>query len=324
MRRAVLLIALGAAAACGGATARATAEEPAPRDRDGSPFADRKDFRPRAFKVDVSGSGPPVILIPGLGSPGEVWADTVAHLEDRYECHVLTLAGFAGHPPIDEPLSAAVRRDLTRYIRSRRMARPVIVGHSMGGFIALWLAASFPENIGPVVIVDAGPALSGDLDEAKQLRARWAEASDEEFEVQAKYMYSGMATDPRRLEAISTLAAHSDRRTIGDAIYEMMITDLTARMPEIRAPVLFVLADGGLQQRIRKQIEGVRAKEIVVVPKARHFVMIDDPKRFFDAVDAFLEAHPTRAKGPDKARAKAPTKDKVPDKTKDEPEPEEE
>ena len=295
MRLAILLIALTAAAACGGSTAaRVDPEEPAPRDPGGSPFADRKGFRPRAFKVEVSGSGPPVILIPGLGSPGEVWAGTVAHLEDSYECHVLTLAGFAGRAPIDEPLSAAVRRDLTRYIRSRRMERPIVVGHSMGGFIALWLAASFPENIGPVIVVDAGPALSGDLEEAKQLRARWVEASDEEFEIQAKYMYSGMASDPKRLEAISTLAAHSDRRTIGRAIYEMMITDLTARMPEIRAPVLFVLADGGLQQRIRKQVEGVRTKQIVVVPKARHFVMIDNPKRFLEAVDAFLEAHPPK------------------------------
>jgi pimeloyl-ACP methyl ester carboxylesterase len=107
-------------------------------------------------------------------------------------------------------------------------------------------------------------------------------------------MYSGMASDPKRLETISTLAAKSDRRTIGDAIYEMVITDLTDRMPAIRAPVLFVLADGSFQQRIRKQVEGVRNKEIVVVPKARHFVMIDDPKRFFEAVHTFLEAHPPK------------------------------
>ena len=288
MRLAGLVISL--IVACGGGPARVDPEEPATRDRDGSPFADRKDFQPRAFGVEVTGSGPPIIFIPGLGSPGEVWAGTVRALEDRYECHVLTLSGFAGRPPIDEPLSAAVRRDLTRYIRSRRLDHPIVVGHSMGGFIALWLGASTPENIGALIVVDAGPALSGDLDAAKLLRSRWADATDEEFARQARYMYSGMASDPRRLEAISSLAARSDRRTIGDAIYEMVITDLTDRMPEIRAPALFVLADGGLQQRIRKQVEGVADKEVVVIPKARHFVMIDDPKRFIAAVEAFLEA----------------------------------
>jgi pimeloyl-ACP methyl ester carboxylesterase len=294
MRPLALLIALSTACSGGGA-ARGALEDPASSDPGGSPFTDRKNFKPKAFGVEVSGTGPPIIFIPGLGSPGEVWAETVRHLETGYTCHVLTLSGFAGRPPISEPLSAAVRRDLTRYIRSRRLDRPIVVGHSMGGFIALWLAASFPENIGPVVVVDAGPALSGDLEEAKLLRERWAKASDEEFEAQAKYMYAGMATDPKKLEAISTLAAKSDRRTIGDAIYEMMITDLTDRMPAIRAPVLFVLADGGLQQRIRKQVESVRDKEIVVVPRARHFVMIDDPKRFIEEFDAFLEAHPPKS-----------------------------
>jgi pimeloyl-ACP methyl ester carboxylesterase len=72
----------------------------------------------------------------------------------------------------------------------------------------------------------------------------------------------------------------------------MMITNLTDRMSRIRSPVLFLLADGPFQHRIRKQVEDVREKEIVVVPRARHFVMIDEPKRFIEEVEAFLEAHP--------------------------------
>lgn len=280
--------------ACGGPPPKARAPEPAVDEPAHSPFVDRKDFEPEAFGALVVGSGRPVILIPGLGSPGEVWTETVEHLAAEHECHVLTLSGFAGRPPIEEPLSSAVRRDLTRYIRSRRLDHPVIIGHSMGGFIALWLAGAFPENIGPVIIVDAGPALSGDLEEAKLLRDRWAKASDEEFAMQAKYMYAGMASDPKRLEAISSLAAQSDRRTIGDAIFEMMSTDLTDLLEDIRSPVLFVLADGVFQTRIKKQAEPIREKEIVVVPKARHFVMIDDPKAFFAAIDGFLEEHPAK------------------------------
>ena len=311
MRATALLLAAAAAlaaatAACGGGAARVASEEPE-TDDGGSPFVDRKDFKPRAFGVEVSGSGPPILFIPGLGSPGEVWTQTVRHLEDRYECHVLTLSGFAGRPPIEEPLSAAVRRDLTRYIRSRRLERPIVVGHSMGGFIALWLAVNAPENVGAVIVVDAGPALSGDLEEAKELRSRWRDASDEEFAARARFMYSGMASDPKRLEAISQLAAKSDRRTIGDAIYEMMITNLTDRMPEIRAPALFVLADGGLQQRIRRQVEDVRDKEIVVIPRSRHFVMIDAPKQFLETIDAFLEEHPPGKAG--KAEKPEPSDD---------------
>jgi pimeloyl-ACP methyl ester carboxylesterase len=266
---------------------------------------DRPGFRPRAFTAEVTGAGRPIIFIPGLGSPGEVWAETVDHLADQggYECHVITLAGFAGRPPISEPISAAVRRDLTRYIRSRRLVRPIIVGHSMGGFIALWLASSFPENTGPVVIVDAGPALSGDLAVARALRERWADASDAEFAARARQMYSGMATNPRRLARISSLAAKSDRRTIGEAIYEMIVTDLRDDVAAIRSPVLFVLADGIYQRRIRTQIGRIRNKRIVVIPRARHFVMIDAPERFFAAIDNFLAAA-------DEARGEATDRDR--------------
>ena len=49
-----------------------------------------------SFTADVSGKGRAVLLIPGLGCPGSVWIQTVAHLEKSYEVHVLQLAGFWG------------------------------------------------------------------------------------------------------------------------------------------------------------------------------------------------------------------------------------
>jgi CheY-like chemotaxis protein len=62
--------------------------------------------------VQVTGTGRPILLIPGLASSGDTWTTTVAHLSGRFICHVLTLAGFAGTPPIDGPLFPTVRRDL--------------------------------------------------------------------------------------------------------------------------------------------------------------------------------------------------------------------
>jgi len=274
--------------ACGGS--KPTAEEPESEpERDGV-FVDKKDFEPTSFAVEVVGEGRPIIFIPGLGCPGEVWNATAEHLEG-FESHILTLSGFAGRPPIRKPLSATVRKELTRYIQSRRLVRPVIVGHSMGGFIAFWIASNFPENTGPVIIVDAGPALSGDLDEAKQLREKWRDASDEEFERQARFMYQGMARNRKALAPIAAKAAKSDRKALGDAIYEMMITNLTGEMDKIESPVLLVLADGYFKTRIQKQVTAIRDKEVVILPTG-HFIMLDDPKAFYRAVDDFLDEHP--------------------------------
>src|SRR5262249_8129890 len=65
-----------------------------------------------SFSIKVPGHGAPMILIPGMASSGDTWKSTVAHFQNHYTCHVLTLAGFAGEPPIPGPLLATVREEL--------------------------------------------------------------------------------------------------------------------------------------------------------------------------------------------------------------------
>jgi pimeloyl-ACP methyl ester carboxylesterase len=283
---------LAVIAGCGGARSPEASTRSQRPGEPSEPFAATAGFQPVAFSVAVHGHGRPVILIPGLGCPPEVWDGTVAHLGDTYEIHVLSIAGFAGKPAIDEPLSAAVRRDLTRYIRSRHLRDPVIVGHSMGGFIAYWIASYHPELVGPVIVVDAGPALSGDLDQAKAMRARWKHADDDEFADSMRTVFASMTSVPKKMASVIEAVTRSDRRAIGDAVYEMVATDLSDRVAEITAPVLVIAADGSLQGRIRAQIEPIRDHQMIVLPHARHFVMYDDPDGFYRAIDQFLSSHP--------------------------------
>ena len=86
-----------------------------------------------------------MILIPGLQCSGAVWNEAVAHYSDEYQVHVLTIAGFAGEPAIPGLRLSTVRDDLIRYIRENKLDHPVIVGHSLGGFLALWIAATAPD-----------------------------------------------------------------------------------------------------------------------------------------------------------------------------------
>jgi pimeloyl-ACP methyl ester carboxylesterase len=283
-------------AACGRSSTEAPSLVPTPAGQ----------FQPTAFTVEVHGHGRPVIFIAGLGCPGGLWRDTVAHLTG-VESHVLTLAGFAGQPAIDGPLVATTRRELARYVRDRKLDRPVVVGHSLGGFVAYWLAATEPDLIGPTIIVDSGAALgSGDHDTdeatARQLRAMWRDASDAQFAQQVHDIFGPMAARPERLAPLLDDVARSDRRALGDAIYEQFTTDLRPLLAGIRAPVLVVLADGGLQDNLRAQATSVPDHTVVVVPGAKHFVMLDDPDRFFSAIDGFLATHPARNAAPIAAR----------------------
>ena len=79
-------------------------------------------------------------------SSGDTWKTTVERYRDRFACHVITLAGFAGVPPIPSPLLASARTEIADYIRAARLDRPVIVGHSLGGTLALAIASDHPDR----------------------------------------------------------------------------------------------------------------------------------------------------------------------------------
>jgi pimeloyl-ACP methyl ester carboxylesterase len=281
----VLVVAL---AACGGKKQPASYSDV---DR-GSPAFYDNESKPRSFIVKVHGEGRPVIFIPGLGCPGEMFDATVDHLTG-VQAHVLTLAGFAGTKPIKPPLAATVRKELVRYIHSHHLVRPIVIGHSMGGFIAYWLAASAPDLLGGVIVVDAGPALGdNDVETANTLRNMWAQAGDDELPQQVRNAYSGMTTDPKHIEPYLDAIAKSDRQTMGDAIYEMVTTSVSDKVDRITAPLLLVLADGGYQQMYKQQVAAVPHHEVVVLAHTRHFVFFDDPIGWYKAIDKFLADHP--------------------------------
>src|SRR5439155_16761665 len=96
------------------------------------------------FAVKVTGKGKPIIFIPGLACSGEVWDSAVEHYKDHNECHVLTLAGFAGQPALKDKSAylETIRKAIVAYIKEKKLDKPVVVGHSLGGYLVFALAAS--------------------------------------------------------------------------------------------------------------------------------------------------------------------------------------
>ena len=204
----------------------------------------------RAFDVTVQGRGRPVVLVPGASCGPVVWASTVARLQDYCELHVLHLAGFAGRPAIQGPLLATVRAQLVDYLATLGPSRPVLVGHSLGGFFAFALAVDHPDLLGGAVAVDAVPAFgqqvapgadaAGVEQVATRMHRRSQSLSRDEFRDQVVASLATMISDPTQARTIVTEAARSDPRAVADAMLELRLTDLRPRLPRITAPVLAV------------------------------------------------------------------------------------
>jgi N-formylmaleamate deformylase len=261
---------------------------------------------PAPFAVTVHGEGPPVLLIPGLATSGSVWDGTVARLRDDYEVHVLTLAGFAGQPPIGEPFLPAVRDALLAYIDRRGLERPALVGHSLGGFLAFWVAATDPGCCRAIVAVDGVPFLPALLDpsaseesvrpRAEQARQMFATLSAEQFALQNRMSLAAMTRSPDDVHRLAEAGGRSHPPSVGQAILEVMTTDLRDEVAAIAAPVLLIGAGetpGGaapeaVAAAYRAQIAAIPDATFVQVPGARHFVMLDAAGPFHRLLEELL------------------------------------
>ena len=272
-----------------------------------SPWRAAAAEQPASFGVEVHGEGPPVLLIPGLSSSGDVWDGTVDVLQSRYEVHVLSLAGFAGRPAIEPPFLPRVREDMVAYIRSQRLNRPAVVGHSLGGFLAFWLAATEPSLVGPIVAVDGVPFLAGLMDAsaseesvrpmAEGSLAMMASLTAEQFALQTRMSIAALVTGQADAEWLVRQGAMSDPLTVGQAMFEVMTTDLRDDVAKIESAVLLLAAGGDaatpeasarLLRSYEAQVAAISDHRVVVADGARHFIMLDVPDFFHETLTGFL------------------------------------
>lgn len=268
-----------------------------------------------SFDVEVAGSGPAILLIPGLMTPGDVWDTTVARYRDRYQLHVLTLAGFGGPPSVPAPFLPRVRDEVIAYVRAQGLQRPLIVGHSLGGFLAFWIAATAPDLVGGIVAVDGVPFLPalGNANatveaaraQAEQIRSLYASFSPDQLVAQSRIALQAMITAETDRDRALAWAGACDPGMVGLAIAELMSTDLREAAAAITAPTLLIGAlgaapesmRGALEEGYRAQVSRIPAARVIMAAGARHFIMLDDPAFLFGAVDAFLAAHHTAGSG---------------------------
>ncbi|CAN7369066.1 alpha/beta fold hydrolase [Duganella sp. LjRoot269] len=262
-----------------------------------------------AFKVDVSGKGAPIILIPGLASAGEVWNGTVAHYcGAKNQCHVLTVAGFAGVPAVAGPLLPAVEQQISDYISANKLDHPVVIGHSLGGFIGMKLAADHPDQVGRLVIVDTLPALAAvqmpsitaaQMKEmAAGMRARMEAQDVEAYRAGQQKTLASMISKQEDIDRALGWGKLSDRPTVINAMTEMMSDDMRQDISRIKAPTLVLgswiaYKDYGtkpmFEQMYKAQYQQLAGVKVELADNARHFIMYDDPTWMYDRIDNFLK-----------------------------------
>lgn len=260
--------------------------------------------------VTVTGKGPDVVLIPGLASSGAVWDETVKQLAPTHRVHVVQVAGFAGAPvagnaegPVVEPVVEA----LEAYIKANHLKAPAVIGHSMGGFTGLMLASRHPEDVSRLMIVDSLPFFSvlfspnataeAMKPQAAAMRDATAAMSADAFASQQAMTAPRFVKSPEGQKLMLQWSVASSQSVVARAMYDLLTTDARAALPAIKTPTTLLYpydqAMGAptamIDATYANAYAGMTGLTMKRIDDSRHFIMLDQPKAFAEAVDTFLK-----------------------------------
>ena len=262
-------------------------------------FAQTKSY---PFEVSKTGKGKQVIIfIPGFASSGDVWNETRANFEKDFTCYTLTMAGFAGVSPQPDASFENWKNQIAHYLKANQIEKPIVIGHSMGGGLALALAADYPELISKIVVVDALPCLGAMMDpsfkskennDCSPMINQITAMSDAQFLEMQKTNIPRLVADVSKQDLIINWGIKSDRKTFAGVFCDFANTDLRDKISTIKCPSLILLESYfvNFKPTIEAQYKNLKTANLQYANKGLHFIMYDDKEWYLSQLNNFIKA----------------------------------
>lgn len=224
-----------------------------------------------------AGRGPAVVLLHGLSGSGQWWRKNIGPLSRRFTVYAVDLIGFGGSRRqrfVLEETAASIARWMDS-VQEEGENCFHLVGHSMGGLVAAELAAQHPERIDRLVLVDAAALPFGHTLARSALHLihaiRWMRPD----------FLPVLVKDALRAGPLTLLRA-------AQAIHQ---SDASGELAKIAARTLIVWGEHDTllpPQRGQMLHQALPGSELVVIPRAGHNPMWDEPEAFNRLVLRFL------------------------------------
>ena len=269
-------------------------------------YADSTIVSKDRFSDEIVGSGPDLIFIPGLASSRATWKATADRLKGKYRLHLLQVAGFAGEPVrgnASGEVLVPTAEAIDAYLVEQHLTPATLIGHSLGGTMALYLAERHGDHLKKILLVDAlplfamvmaGPSASVEAVKpiADRFRATTTAAPNPER------MIVNLVTAPADVAMVVAWSVASDPGVVNRAVADDLTLDLRPGLPGIAVPVTVLYPDavrpgaapGSTDRLYQDAYAPVHNRTTVGIDNSRHFIMLDQPAQFDAALDAFLKS----------------------------------
>lgn len=255
----------------------------------------------KAFTVTKTGKGDPMLFLPGFTTPGTIWNDTIEALKLNKTTYTFSYAGFNGNTPIEMPWYETVKNEIINYVKSNKLQDIVIVGHSMGGNLAIDIAIALPNQVSKLVIVDSLPNMKAvmmpnvpaeNLIYESPYNQQMINMNDEQFKGMANMMASNMTNTKEKISTLTQWILEADRKTYAYGYTDLLKLDQTKMLSKIKTKTLILGASFPsvdiAKANFEKQYALLENKTIEMATNSKHFIMFDQAEWFYSKVSTFI------------------------------------
>lgn len=242
-----------------------------------------------------------LVLLHGFTGHARSWDSFACAMQEKYHVYALDQRGHGDSAWTDDYSADAMVDDVQRWVKALGLERFALLGLSMGGRNAYQFAATHPEEVERLVIVDIGPEIAA----AGSDRIVSGVQANDVFASPEAAVAAGRAGNPRADEAELQHRTRNNLMLQGDGTWTFRYDkalrtnrlprpdagDAWAMLPKIKAPTLLIrgeISDVLAPEVAERMLKEIPDCKFVTVPGAGHSIPLESPKGFLEAARSFL------------------------------------
>ncbi len=246
---------------------------------------------PRDPQQIVEGRGEnEMVLIHGLGGNADIWDECLPYLKGTFKVWTFELSGHGQTQPIVDPTIAKEADRLAEYLQEQGIVYPTLVGHAMGGMIALKYTIDHPADVSRLIVLDAAPMqLAG-----KEQKAAVGQELANNYDQFVYTRFLNMTPNKEVTDRIVATALRTDSATFISMLMSSFDFDVSEDLYSLPVPMLVVGSelmfpgkDNSRHQLNHYGFGKARSLSFKRMGGTGHFMMMERPQYLASVLLAF-------------------------------------
>ncbi|MEC5167471.1 esterase [Flavobacterium sp. PL11] len=247
----------------------------------------------------IEGSGQPLLILHGFLGMSDNWKTLATQFASTFEVHTLDLRNHGRSLQSDEFSYDIMAQDIFEYCQFQKLKKVLIIGHSMGGKVAMLLAARHPALLNKLIVADIGPKFypqhHQDILAGLNTVDFSIKPSRSDVEVILKNFISDFGTRQFLMKNLYWLEPGQLAFRFNLAVFNHSMDEIGVALPDdlvFDKPTLFIRG-GNSKYILDSDFENIKKhfpnSSIATIENAGHWLHAENPAEFYQKVISFID-----------------------------------